>query len=47
MNGVLVDTNIWIAATAIQHGLALFTYDHHFRQVDGLAVGEAPADFRG
>lgn len=44
--GTPIPTNdIWIAATAIQHGLDLFTYDRHFRNVDGLTVGEAPADF--
>jgi tRNA(fMet)-specific endonuclease VapC len=37
--------NTWIAASALQHGLALFTFDAHFRAVDGLAVGRNLADF--
>ena len=28
--------DIWVAASAMQHGLALFTYDDHFKSVDGL-----------
>ena len=28
--------DIWIAATAMQHGLAVCTFDAHFEQVDGL-----------
>jgi predicted nucleic acid-binding protein len=40
-----IPTNdIWVAATAIQHGLALFTYDRHFRGVAGLSVGASLAD---
>ena len=40
-----IPTNdIWIAASAIQHGLALFTYDRHFRVVPGLQAGETVAD---
>ncbi|MFN8625543.1 MAG: type II toxin-antitoxin system VapC family toxin [Candidatus Binatia bacterium] len=37
--------DLWVAATALQHGLALFSYDEHFRHVDGLVVGCALADF--
>lgn len=34
-----IPTNdIWIAATAMQHGLALFTFDHHFSNIDGLII---------
>ena len=41
-----IPTNdLWIAATALQHGLALFTYDQHFLDVDGLRVGRQLADF--
>ena len=40
-----IPTNdIWIAASAIQHGLALFSYDRHFRVVPGLQAGESVAD---
>jgi predicted nucleic acid-binding protein len=30
---------MWIAASALQHGLDLFSYDDHFRMVKGLRVG--------
>jgi tRNA(fMet)-specific endonuclease VapC len=30
--------DIWIAATAINHGLPLLTRDEHFQQVDGLRI---------
>ena len=30
------DNDIWIAAIALQHGLALFTTDHHFTEIDSL-----------
>ena len=35
-----IPTNdMWIAASALQYGYALFSYDYHFRFVDGLLVG--------
>lgn len=35
-----IPTNdLWIAATAFQHGCALFTYDKHFAEVEGLRYG--------
>jgi len=35
--GTLIPTNdIWIAATAFQHGLSLYTLDKHFSNVAGL-----------
>lgn len=35
-----IPTNdMWIAATALQHGCALFSYDGHFQYIDGLVVG--------
>jgi tRNA(fMet)-specific endonuclease VapC len=41
-----IPTNdIWIAATALQHGLAVFTYDIHFQAVDGLVSGVRLSDF--
>ncbi|MBV8199065.1 MAG: type II toxin-antitoxin system VapC family toxin [Acidobacteria bacterium] len=30
------DNDLWIAASARQHGLVLVTRDNHFKQVDGL-----------
>ncbi|MEJ2695549.1 MAG: type II toxin-antitoxin system VapC family toxin [Candidatus Sulfobium sp.] len=30
--------DIWVAASAMRHGLALFTYDDHFKSVDGLLL---------
>lgn len=32
------ENDIWIAASAIQHGLALATRDDHFEEVDGLRI---------
>ncbi|MBU0480231.1 MAG: PIN domain-containing protein [Proteobacteria bacterium] len=35
--GTPIPTNdIWIAATAFQHGLKLYTLDAHFARIDGL-----------
>ena len=31
--------DLWIAALALQHSAALFTFDRHFALVDGLIVG--------
>lgn len=31
------ENDIWIAATALQHNLALYTADNHFKEVAGLA----------
>lgn len=37
--GTPIPTNdIWIAATAFQHGLKLLTRDRHFQQVPGLTL---------
>lgn len=37
--GSPVPTNdMWIAASAMQHGLAVCTLDAHFRNIDGLIV---------
>jgi tRNA(fMet)-specific endonuclease VapC len=35
---------MWIAASALQHGYALFSYDGHFAYVDGLLFGATPTD---
>jgi predicted nucleic acid-binding protein len=41
-----IPTNdMWIAATALQHGLAVFSHDGHFREVRGLHVGTRLDDF--
>jgi tRNA(fMet)-specific endonuclease VapC len=37
--------DIWIAATAIQHHLTLFTFDSHFARVPDLSAGRTPLDF--
>lgn len=28
--------DIWIAANAMKHGMALYSFDRHFDQIDGL-----------
>jgi len=44
--GTPIPTNdLWIAATALEHGLAIFTYERHFEAVDGLIVSRTGADF--
>jgi tRNA(fMet)-specific endonuclease VapC len=41
-----IPTNdLWIAASTLQHGLALLTLDAHFDQVDGLRTGTCLEDF--
>lgn len=30
--------DMWVAASSMQHGLSLFTYDEHFKQVNGLLL---------
>jgi tRNA(fMet)-specific endonuclease VapC len=43
--GKLIPTNdMWIAATAIQHALCLFTYDAHFKSVSGLTTASTIAE---
>ena len=37
--------DIWIAATAMEHGIPLFTYDKHFRNVMGLQVVSSEEDW--
>ena len=43
--GKPIPTNdLWIAASALEYGLRLFSYDGHFSEVDGLIAGSsAPA----
>ena len=41
-----IPTNdMWIAATALQHGLAVFSRDRHFHEVSSLPVGTRLDDF--
>jgi tRNA(fMet)-specific endonuclease VapC len=41
-----IPTNdMWIAATALQHGFAVFSDDAHFHEVPGLHVGTRVHDF--
>ena len=41
-----IPTNdMWIAATALQHSLAVVTFDEHFKTVKGLAFGTRLLDF--
>jgi tRNA(fMet)-specific endonuclease VapC len=43
--GQPVPTNdMWIAASALQYGYALFSYDRHFQAVDGLLAGATPRE---
>jgi tRNA(fMet)-specific endonuclease VapC len=43
--GTPIPTNdLWIAASALQHALVLFTFDAHFRNVPGLRVGATVAE---
>jgi predicted nucleic acid-binding protein len=40
-----IPTNdMWIAATTLQHGYALFSYDGHFKYVEGILVGSTVAE---
>ena len=44
--GKPIPTNdLWIAASALEHGAALLTLDAHFSQVDGLRCGQRLDDF--
>lgn len=40
-----ITNDMWIAAGALQYGLAVFTYDAHFQVVDGLVAGNHLSDF--
>jgi predicted nucleic acid-binding protein len=41
-----IPTNdLWIAAVALRHGLALLTLDRHYREVVGLIAGSKLSDF--
>ncbi len=44
--GLPIPTNdLWIAASALEHGAALLTRDAHFGHVAGLRVGQRLEDF--
>ena len=44
--GVPIPTNdLWIAASALEHGAALLTRDAHFARIDGLRCGQKLEDF--
>jgi len=44
--GQPIPTNdMWIAATALQHQLAVMSFDGHFKAVKGLVAGTILADF--
>jgi len=41
--GKPIPTNdLWIAASALQHGLMLVSRDEHFRAIEGLAIASHP-----
>ena len=41
-----VPTNdLWIAASALQHGYAVFSFDKHFGEMENLIVGSQLEDF--
>ncbi|CAG0973773.1 Ribonuclease VapC5 [Burkholderiales bacterium] len=37
--------DLWIGALAMQHGLAVFSLDQHFREMENLSVGQCLEDF--
>lgn len=37
--------DLWIAASCLEHGAALLTFDAHFQAIDGLRAGQALANF--
>jgi tRNA(fMet)-specific endonuclease VapC len=42
--GQPIPTNdLWIAATALQHGYTVFTYDKHFSNIENLITCHSPA----
>lgn len=44
--GTPIPTNdMWVAATALQYGLAVFTYGNHFQAIDGLISSHRLLDF--
>ena len=43
-NAIIPENDLWIAATAREHGHPLLTSDNHFKRVTGIAVLD-PGDF--
>lgn len=44
--GQPIPTNdLWIAASSLEHGAALLSFDTHFQNIDGLRVGTRLEDF--
>lgn len=44
--GQPIPTNdLWIAASALEHGAALLTRDAHFAQIEGLRIGQRLEEF--
>ena len=44
--GEPIPTNdIWIATTAKQYNLAIYSYDRHFNKIDDLCCGQILSDF--
>jgi len=44
--GQPIPTNdLWIAASSLEHGAALLTFDVHFQSIDGLRAGTRLDDF--
>jgi tRNA(fMet)-specific endonuclease VapC len=44
--GQPIPTNdLWIAASALEHGAAILTLDSHFKHIDGLRVGNSLEHF--
>lgn len=40
--GKPIPTNdLWVAATALEYGAALYSYDGHFAEIDGLRCGQS------
>ncbi|CAG0940059.1 Ribonuclease VapC4 [Gallionellaceae bacterium] len=44
--GQPIPTNdLWIAASSLEHGAALLTFDAHFKSIDGLRAGARLEEF--
>ena len=44
--GQPISTNdLWIAASSLEHGAALLTFDAHFKNIDGLRTGTRLEEF--
>lgn len=44
--GQPIPTNdLWIAASSLEHGASLLTFDAHFKNIDGLRIGTRLEEF--